>query len=82
MFLTLALVVLFSTILVFFSQEFAGLYRKFIAIPGIKLLLPLTIASCLVEYYEPYALWLLLQFKSGFHIICHKLLVITSPFQQ
>ncbi|ARG96728.1 hypothetical protein [Legionella micdadei] len=50
--LTVALVVLISSIVVFFSKEFGDLFKKLFAIPGMKLFLPLIFATGLVAYYE------------------------------
>ncbi len=67
MYLTVALIVLSASIIVFFSSEFAGMYKKVWAIPGVKLIVPLAIASCVIEAYEPFELWLLLKTKAFFH---------------
>lgn len=72
--LTLAMVVLVTTILVFFSKEFSGINKKLLAIPGFKLLAPLLIASIVVEMYEPFFAWLLLQTKEGMHYIYNHLI--------
>ncbi|WP_133130352.1 hypothetical protein [Legionella yabuuchiae] len=73
MFLTLGLIVLSTSILVFFSQEFAGVYKRITSVPGLKFLLPLVLASWLIEQYEPFELWFLLQCKEGFHYALHTL---------
>lgn len=78
MLFTLAAVVLSTSIAVFFSKEFAGVYRKIIAVPGAKLLLPLIIASWLIETYEPFELWFLLKCKEGFHYLLFQLSALTT----
>lgn len=60
MMLKLALVVLSASVFVFFSQEFVRLLTRLGAIPGVKLLVPLALASWLIEAFESWGLWLLL----------------------
>lgn len=67
MLLTLALVVLFCSIAVMFSQEIGNFFKKIFAIPGMKLLLPLIVVSLLVVYYEPWVFWGLLHIKTILH---------------
>ena len=67
----IVLVVLCTAIVVFFAQEFARLFKKIAAIPGVMLLVPLAFASWVVEYYEDWGLWLLLLFKNGLHQLIH-----------
>ena len=69
----LLLVIVCTTIVVLFSQEFAGLFKRIFSIPGAKLLFPLAIASLLVEYYEEWGLWLLLVCKDGLHYVFYKI---------
>jgi len=73
MYITMVLVVLCTAIVVLFSQEFAGLFKKIFAIPGVKLLLPLAFASWVIETYENWGLWLLLWCKDGLHTLMHRL---------
>jgi hypothetical protein len=56
MLLTLALVVFFASIIVFFSQEFIDLFKKIMAIPGALLLLPLLLATSLIYHYQQWIL--------------------------
>ncbi|WP_133126782.1 hypothetical protein [Legionella nagasakiensis] len=63
MLFTLALIILGTTIVVFFSQEFAGAFKKIFVIPGVHFFLPLVLASWVVESFEPWVAWLLLNFK-------------------
>lgn len=63
MYLTLALVVFSAAILVLFSQEFIGIFKKIFAIKGAKLFLPLLIGSWLVVDFEDIFLWGLYYFR-------------------
>lgn len=57
MLFTLTLVILLGAITVFFSQEFLGFFKKIFAIKGMKLFLPLFIASWLVFTFDHWGLW-------------------------
>ncbi|AWN73783.1 hypothetical protein LEAN103870_08850 [Legionella anisa] len=57
MLLTLAMVVLLSSILVFFSEEFIKAFNKFFAIKGAKLLVPMFAASWLIYTFSFWCLW-------------------------
>ncbi|CZJ12734.1 hypothetical protein SCZ71_09165 [Legionella pneumophila serogroup 1] len=59
MLLTLALVILFATIMVFFSQEFIRTFKKILAIKGAKLLVPLGIASWLIYNFDYLFIWVI-----------------------
>lgn len=50
--ITMSLVVLICSIVVFFSKEFANFIKKIMAVRGMKLLLPLTLATVLLVFYE------------------------------
>lgn len=65
--LVLSLVVLGCSIVVFFSQEFGNFFKKIFAVPGMKLLLPLILASAVVVDYNNWILWGLLLFKAFLH---------------
>ncbi len=67
----LVLVILSATIVVFFSQEFAGMFKRILAIRGFKLLLPLAVVSLIVEYYQDWGILLLLFYKDYLHIFMH-----------
>ncbi len=54
MYLTLTLLILFTTIIVFFVDDFVSLYKKIIKIPGVKLWVPLLAASWLAIEYDYY----------------------------
>ncbi|KTD48597.1 hypothetical protein Lrub_0948 [Legionella rubrilucens] len=69
MLLTIALVVLCSAIVVFFSQEFSEAIKKFFKIPGMKLFLPIALASFLAAYYELWVLWALLKLKAVLYVL-------------
>ncbi|WP_454780669.1 hypothetical protein [Legionella sp. WA2022007384] len=57
MLLTLALVVLFSSIVVFFSEEFIKAFKKLFAIKGAKILIPMFAASWLIYTFNFWVLW-------------------------
>lgn len=76
----IALVVLCTAIFVFFLDEFTELFKKIIALPGVKLLVPLILASWLIEYYELFWLWVLFVCKDIAHAVIHTTSVIL-PFQ-
>lgn len=73
MYLTIVLIVIFAAVVVFFSEEIAGVIIKIFSIPGVKLLLPLTFASWVVEYYQEWGLWILLWCKKLLHQLVHQL---------
>ena len=66
-FVTVTLVVLVTSILVFFSQEFGKTGRKVFSIPGAKLFLPLILASLIVEVHEPFIHWFMVKVKNYYH---------------
>ncbi len=80
MLFTLAAVVLIASIGVFFSQEFVRLFKKITAIPGVKLLLPLLIASLIIETYELWWQWILKHCHLALHILVYKVTVLL-PFE-
>lgn len=55
MLLTLALVVLLASCVAFFSKELMNVGNKIHAIPGLKLLLPLILASLFIVLFEDWA---------------------------
>jgi hypothetical protein len=80
MLVTLAAVVLIASIAVFFSQEFVRLFKKIMGIPGVKLLLPLVLASLLLETYEVWGYWILKHCHLALHILVYKITVLL-PFE-
>lgn len=80
MFVTLVLLVLGAAIVVFFSEEFAGLIKKAAHVPGVKLFVPLFIASWLVVSFE-YWLWRALFYLHQFIAFDVDLLMKLLPFQ-
>tara|TARA_Y100000588_G_C14213616_1_gene907793 strand:+ start:778 stop:1206 length:429 start_codon:yes stop_codon:yes gene_type:complete len=66
-YITVTLVVLMTSIIVFFSQEFGKTGRKIFSIPGAKLFLPLVLASIIIELNEPLIYWLMLRLKENYH---------------
>lgn len=81
MLLTLALVVLFASIAVFFAQEFITMFKKLFAIKGVKLFLPLFIASWLVYTLDYWALWIVYYYREIL-MVGVNLLVKILPFQR
>ncbi|WP_131782347.1 hypothetical protein [Legionella gresilensis] len=65
--LIVTVIILGSAILVFFSAEFGNMIKKIMAIPGVKLLLPLTLVSWFIISSEAWILWGLLFVKIGLH---------------
>lgn len=57
MYLTLALVVLVFSIIVFFSQEFIRMIKKVFGITGAKIILPLLICSWAIYTFDEWFLW-------------------------
>lgn len=64
---TLALVVAFSAIILFFAKEFGDLFKKIFAIPGAKLFLPLIGVTFLIVLYEPWIYFALIYVKQVLH---------------
>lgn len=71
--LEMALIILISSILVFFSEEWGNLFKKIFAIRGVKLFVPLIMASWLIVDYEPWLLKGLLGIKYVLHAIINAL---------
>ncbi|KTD61507.1 hypothetical protein [Legionella spiritensis] len=68
MLLTITLVLLGTSILVFFSQEFGKAAKKLFSYPGVTWCLPVFLASFLVVSYEHWVLWGLLKIKALLHL--------------
>ncbi len=81
MLVSIALIVLISSIVVFFAREFGELFKKIFKIPGLKLLLPLFVASTLLIVYEVFVHWLLLRLQKIVHQLIVKLATIL-PFEK
>lgn len=81
MLLTLAMVVLFASIAVFFSQEFIRTFKKIFAIKGVKLFLPLFLASWLIFTFDYWSLWCVYYYREILQAILIFLIQI-MPFQQ
>jgi len=81
MMVTIAVIVFCASIAAFFAQEFGRMFKKFFSIPGFKLLIPLIIASWLIEMYEEWGLWLLLRIQAWLHQFVHQLHRLV-PFEQ
>lgn len=56
---TIALVVFIFAIAVFFAKEFSNIIKKIMAIPGMKLVLPLLLATLFIVFFQPEAFWCL-----------------------
>ena len=80
MLLTIALTVLCGAVCIFFSQEFIRIHKKIMLIPGVKLLLPLVLASLLIEMYEEWGRWLLIRLQTVLHQMFYKLSTLL-PFE-
>jgi hypothetical protein len=77
---TLVFVVFISAIIVTFSKELGNFIKKILAIPGVGLLLPLTLVTILVVTYEPWVLAGLFYIKSSLHSTIMRVVSIL-PFQ-
>ena len=67
-FLFLALLIFCTAFLVIFSQEFAGIIKKVLSVPGFTLLLPLILVSLVVSYFDTWITWLLFFLKQGLEL--------------
>lgn len=67
MIVTIALIVFLSSIAAFFAQEFGRMLKKFFSIPGMKLFVPLLLASWLIVVYEEWGRWLLFRSQTALH---------------
>ena len=71
MLVKLGLVICLGAIFIIFSREFITFGKRIFSIPGVKLLLPLAIASLLIELHEEWGRWLLLRLQSVIHQFLH-----------
>lgn len=81
MLLTVAMVVFFSSIILFFSDEFGRFFKKIFAIPGVTLFVPLLLASAFIVHFEAWILWGLLYIKFLMHVLIN-FLASLLPFAQ
>ncbi|QMT59682.1 hypothetical protein [Legionella sp. PC997] len=81
MLVTLALVVLLSSIIVFFSEEFIKAFNKLFAIKGAKLIIPMFAASWLLYTYNFWVLWGLFYAHELLQDVLN-LIVRIMPFQK
>lgn len=65
MLLTITLIVLLGSFLVFFSQELGAKAKKVFSLWGVNPLVPLFVASLLIAYYETAHLTILLRLKTA-----------------
>jgi hypothetical protein len=81
MLLTLTLVVLVGSIVVFFSEEFIKSFKKLFKIKGATLFLPLFVASWLVYSFDFWFLWTIFYLRE----IVYQVLIFLEwimPFQR
>ncbi len=69
----LCLIVLITSIIGFFSQEFIRLFKRVWAIPGAKLVVPLLIASLIAEWFALWGWKSLFSFQTGLSFVEHGL---------
>lgn len=81
MFLTLVILILCTSMVVFFIEEIADFIGKLFAYPGVKLFLPLLLASCMVENFEPWVLWGLLWLQNMLFVLIH-MISVALPFKR
>ena len=81
MLLTLAMLVFFASIFVFFSQEFIRTFKRIFEIPGAKLVIPLAIGSWLVLTFDYWFLWAIYYCREILQTLL-TVLVHIMPFQQ
>lgn len=81
MLLTLALVILFTAIMVFFSHEFIGTFKKIFGIKGAKLLIPLGLASWLIYNFDYLFIWAIYYIREVLQVFLSFLTYI-MPFQK
>jgi hypothetical protein len=81
MLVTLALLVFLSSIVVFFSEEFIRLFKKFFAIKGTKLLFPLFALSWLIYSFDFWVMWGIFYVREKLYDALNYLVHI-MPFRQ
>lgn len=64
---TIAFLVFLCSILIMFSQEINNFVKKIFSYFGVRLFLPLLLASSFLIYYEPWLAWWLLEIKRWLH---------------
>lgn len=81
MLVTLAAVIFFASIFVFFSQEFIRTFKKIFAIKAVALFLPLLIASWLIFTFVHLFLWTAYYYREMLQAVL-TFLVYLMPFHQ
>ena len=76
MYFKIALVILLSSTAVFFSREFGEAFKKTWSIPGVKLLLPLLVATGLFYDPQPWLIVTLLTIHDFFNFLFQEQLSI------
>ena len=60
---TLAALIVFSAIMVFFSQEFVSVFKRILEIKGAKLVLPIVLGSYLIFVFEEWVIYFLSHYR-------------------
>ncbi|KGP63376.1 hypothetical protein EP47_02170 [Legionella norrlandica] len=81
MLLNLALVILLAAIVVFFSQELIGIIKKIFAVKGVKLIVPLGVASWLIYNFDYLFLWVMYYIREVLQVLL-SLLTFIIPLGQ
>ncbi|MFI4963633.1 MAG: hypothetical protein ACHP6H_07245 [Legionellales bacterium] len=81
MLFTLAMVVFFASIMVFFSQEFIRLFKRVMSVPGATLVLPLALVSWVVYAFDYWLLWGVFYYRECLQYI-YRFLIRMLPFPQ
>lgn len=67
MLIQLTIIVLLAAIVVFFARDFAAYIKKIMAVPSIAWILPITIASWAVVYFDYWTIWTIFNTKLKLH---------------
>lgn len=80
MLFTLAALVVFTAIMVFFSQEFSSVIKKILEIKGAKLVVPIVLGSYFVFVFEEWVIYFLSHYRDLLQAI-NDLLARVLPFK-
>lgn len=80
MYFTLAVLVFFGAIVVFFVQEFKNMFLKFLEIPGMLLLAPLAFASWAIYTFDYWVIWGVTYYHETLRLLLDALVYII-PFK-
>lgn len=78
--LALAIIVFAASIAVFFADEWVRLFKRIVAIPGVRLIVPLLCFSWLIETYQAWGHWLLIRMQATLYSF-ESILVGLFPFK-